>query len=225
MIGYFKRSFVLRDKNSVYERNCTSETVTGGVFPFAYSGAEALVNKDIDKERNTLITSVLRTGVGHNTVRSRVVNWTSSFIQQHGLKNKSNVGDVGAGSSSSDFDNTYLAHLADSKIIVTCNPWTWEGDFRLWEALLSGALVMVDKMAIPLWMPHPFVHKKHLVYYDTTNQSEFNSLLEYYIEHEDEARRIGEAGYNFVLEHHMPIDRVSYILDNIESRIVLDGVD
>ncbi len=105
--------------------------------------------------------------------------------------------------------------------VVSCNFILLFKDFRLWEALLSGALVMVDKMAIPQWMPHPFVHKKHLVFYDTRNQSEFNSLLEYYIEHEDEARRIGEAGYNFVLKHHMSKDRVSYILDKIESRIVL----
>lgn len=222
MVGYFKRSFVARDQDSVYQRNCTSDQVKGGVFPFAYSGLEALVNNDIHKERRTLITSVLRTGGDHNTVRSRIVNWTKSFIERHGLQNKTNVGDVGNGYSASDFDSSYLAHLADSKIIVTCNPYSWEGDFRLWEALLSGALVMVDKMVIPQWMPHPFVHKKHLVFYDTRNQSEFNSLLEYYIEHEDEARQIGEAGYNFVLEHHMSKDRVSYILDQIESRLVLD---
>ena len=141
MIGYFKRSFVLRDKDSVYVRNCTLEEVIGGIFPFSYSGLEALVNKDIHKERNTLITSVLRTEGTHNKVRSRVVDWTKSFIEQHGLKNKSSLGDVSSGRR---FYHTYLSHLADSKIIVTCNPWSWEGDFRLWEALLSGALVMVD---------------------------------------------------------------------------------
>ena len=201
MIGYFKRSFVSRNRHSVYSGNCTSDDIRGGVLPFAYSGLEALVNKDIHKERNTLITSVLRTEGHHNKVRARVVDWTESFIEQHGLEDKSNIGDVGSGYSSSDFDSTYLAHLADSKIIVTCNPFSWEGDFRLWEALLSGALVMVDKMTIPDWMPHPFVHKKHLVYYDTRNQTEFNSLLEYYVKHEDEARRIGEAGYNLSLIH------------------------
>jgi len=222
MIGYFKRSFVSRDSNSVYKGNCTADDVIGGVLPFAYSGLEALVNKDVHKERKTLITNVLRTENHHNKVRARVVHWTKSFIEQHGLENKSVIGDVGNGYSASDFDSTYLALLADSKIIVTCNPFNWEGDFRLWEALLSGALVMVDQMAIPNWMPHPFVHKKHLVFFDTRNQTEFNSLLEYYVKHEDEARQIGKAGYNFVLEHHMAKDRVSYILDNIESRLVLD---
>ena len=221
LIGYFKRSFVWRDKDSVFERNC-SGTGDVTVLPFAYSGLEALVNKEMNKERNVLITNVLRTYWDHNTVRKRVVEWTKDFVDKHGLTNQSIVDNVGAGSSSSRFDESYLRHLADSKIIVTCNPWLWEGDFRLWEALLSGAMVMVDRMDIPEWMPHPFEHKKHLVYYDTRNQSEFNELLEYYIKHEDEARRIGEAGYQFVLDHHMAKDRVSYILDNIESRIVLE---
>lgn len=81
---------------------------------------------------------------------------------------------------------------------------------------------MVDRMVIPEWMPHPFIHKKHLVYYDTRNQTEFNELLEYYTEHEEEARKIGEAGRQFVLDHHMSLDRVSYILDKIENRIVLE---
>lgn len=221
LIGYFKRSFVQRDKDSVFENNCTG-TREEGVFPFAYSGLEALVNKDMRKERSVLITNVLKTGLAHNTVRKRVVGWTSDFVRQHGLKKQSVIGNVGSGSSSSQFDESYLKHLADTKIIVTCNPWTWEGDFRLWEALLSGAMVMVDRMVIPEWMPHPFIHKKHLVYYDTRNQTEFNELLEYYTEHEEEARKIGEAGRQFVLDHHMSLDRVSYILDKIENRIVLE---
>ena len=90
---------------------------------------------------------------------------------------------------------------------------------RLWESLLSGAMVMVDRMAIPEFMPHPFIHKKHLVYYDPNNQTEFNNLLDYYVKNEVEARTIGEAGYNFVLDHHMTSDRVTYILDNVRSKI------
>lgn len=221
LIGYFKRSFVQRDKDSVFESNCTG-TGEEDVLPFAYSGLEALVNKDMKKERGVLITNVLRTGLGHNTVRTRVVGWTSDFVRQHGLTNQSVIGLVGSGSSSSQFDESYLKHLADTKIIVTCNPWKWEGDFRLWEALLSGAMVMVDRMDIPKWMPHPFIHKKHLVYYDTRNQTEFNELLEFFTEHEEEARKIGEAGRQFVLDHHMAKDRVSYILDKIENKIVLE---
>ena len=35
------------------------------------------------KERSVLITNVLRTGLEHNTVRARVVGWTSDFVRQH----------------------------------------------------------------------------------------------------------------------------------------------
>ena len=65
---------------------------------------------------------------------------------------------------------------------------------------------------------HSFT-KKHLVYYDPNNQTEFNELLDYYVKNQDEARKIGLAGYNFVLDHHMAIDRVSYILDMVRSKI------
>ena len=104
---------------------------------------------------------------------------------------------------------------------LQANPSSWEGDFRLWESLLSGALVFVDKMKILDMMPYPFEHKKHLIFYDSTNQTEFNELLSYYVEHEDEARDIAMAGYQHTLNHHMPKDRVSYILSKIEGKLVI----
>ncbi|EJK73495.1 hypothetical protein THAOC_04878, partial [Thalassiosira oceanica] len=177
------------------------------IYRFAYSGTKAMVNPYVNKDRDIVITNVLRTSYEHNTVRSKIVYWTASFVKDHGLENVSKIGTAGGGFSSSHFDPTYLEHLANSKIIVTCNPYRWEGDFRLWESLLSGAMVMVDRMAIPEFMPHPFIHKKHLVYYDPNNQTEFNELLDYYVKNEAEARKIGEAGYNFVLDHHMTSDR------------------
>jgi hypothetical protein len=37
---------------------------------------------------------------------------------------------------------------------------------RTWEALAAGALVFVDQMLVPAHMPHPLVHKEHLIFYD-----------------------------------------------------------
>lgn len=219
-IGYFKRSFVSRNEVGAYSGNCTSEK---DIIPIAYSGIDYLINKDMKKERNITITNVLRTGNGHNTIRKKIVNWTKAFVEQHNddllESSQSFVGNIGNGGSGSNWDSEYKAHLENSKIIVTCNPYQWEGDFRLWESLMSGALVMVDRMAILDMMPYPLKHKKHLVFYDSNNQTEFVELLEYYVKNEDEARQIGEAGYRYVLDHHMPKDRVSYILDKIESKI------
>jgi len=76
-------------------------------------------------------------------------------------------------------------------------------------------------MAILDWMPHSFQHKKHLIMYDPMNQTEFENLLEYYVENEAEAEAIGLRGYDHTLAHHMAEDRVSYILNNIESKLKL----
>ena len=215
--GYFKRSFVER-KEGLYIKNC-SLTKEENVHPLAYSGAKAIMNYNISKPRKYLITNVLRTESNHNKGRAKIVNWTKAFIKKHGLEDESYVGgDIGTGYSASDWDKTYMNHLANSKVIVTANPWKWEGDFRLWESLASGAMVMVDHMKIFDFMPDTLEDKKHLVFYNSSNLTEFEELLEYYVHHEEEARIIGEAGYRFVMEHHMTTDRVTYILDTLESK-------
>ena len=58
----------------------------------------------------------------------------------------------------------YFRTLGQAKVIVTCNPSNWEGDFRLWEAMATGALVFVDEMATP--MPHAPVDGEHIIVYD-----------------------------------------------------------
>ena len=79
-------------------------------------------------------------------------------------------------------NNAYFDTLKKSKIIVTANPPNWEGDFRLWEALLMGNLVLCDKMIIPHIMKYPLVNKKHLIYYNTLE--ELQSQIIYYLQHE-----------------------------------------
>eukprot|EP00536_Pseudo-nitzschia_multiseries_P010563 jgi/Psemu1/289151/fgenesh1_pg.327_\ len=113
------------------------------------------------------------------------------------------------------FGQVYLRHLRDAKIIVTCNPFFWEGDFRLWESFLSGAMVMVDEMIITThWMPNPPVHGVHFVTYQANNATDFKTKLAYYSDPSnlDETEAIAKRGYKHALEHHMPTDRVDYIL-------------
>lgn len=38
----------------------------------------------------------------------------------------------------------YSDLLSHSKVVVTANPSTIEGDHRMWEALAAGALVMLS---------------------------------------------------------------------------------
>ena len=118
---------IKRDESSAYAGNCTAGEE---IYPLAYSGTKEMVNRDVNKSRDYLITNVLRTNHDHNTVRTKIVNWTSTFVKEHGLENVSKIGTVGNGNPGSNFDREYLKHLANSKIIVTCNPYRWEGDNR-----------------------------------------------------------------------------------------------
>ena len=71
--------------------------------------------------------------------------------------------------------------MLPSKIVVTCNPTGWEGDYRTWEALTSGALILVDKMITPII--NPLINGKHVVFNDLNNLMELkNKILFYYPE-------------------------------------------
>jgi hypothetical protein len=214
-IGYFKRSFVLRE-NGIFVRNCTDDA---SVLPLAYSGADALIHRPSSCERTVGITNVLRKEGFHNINRKKIVEWTEEFVKTRSIENTSFVGEVSTGHSGSKWDKKFLNHLGNSRIVVTCNPNDWEGDFRLWEAMLSGALVFVDCMVIPDLMPYPFQDKMHWIVYDPDNKIEFDALLEHYWSHPDEAELIAEAGYKYTLAHHMPKDRVSYILQSVGARL------
>ncbi len=143
-----------------------------------------------------------------------------SFVERNNLEEQAYIGVTAlTARGRSRVDEKYLDILASSKIVITCNPNEWEGDYRLWEALLSGALVFVDKMVVLEMLPHPYEHKKHLIFYDSTNQDEFDELLTYYIDNEEEARQIAMAGYTHTLKRHMPKDRVEYVLSKIENKL------
>lgn len=65
-----------------------------------------------------------------------------------------------------------------AKIVVTANPSFWEGDHRLWEALASGALVLVDPLHVP--QDFPLVDGRHVVYFDNHNKRDLWRKLDYY---------------------------------------------
>ena len=110
-----------------------------------------------------------------------------------------------------EVNTKYFEILKTSKIIITANPPNWEGDFRLWEALLMGNLVLCDKMLVPSIMTHPLINKKHLVYYN--NMKELEQLIEYYINNNEERIKIGKEGREYCLKYHKFSDRATEILN------------
>lgn len=109
-------------------------------------------------------------------------------------------------------NESYYKILKTSKIIVTANPPDWEGDFRLWEALLVGNLVLCDRMVIPHLMKHPLINKTHLIFYDA---NDLLPIINYYIENEDLRNKIGQCGREYALKYHTFSNRLDEIMDNL----------
>ena len=104
----------------------------------------------------------------------------------------------------------YFQQMFNSRIIVTVNPADWEGDFRLWESLCTGALIFVD----PLYVPHPYPlkHGEHVIHYDNNNKTDLYMKLDYYRANPTEARRIAVNGYLHAMKYHRTVNMIDYIL-------------
>ena len=118
-------------------------------------------------------------------------------------------------------NNHYFESMYHSQIIVTVNPTNWEGDFRLWEALSSGALVFVD----PVFVPHPFplISGEHVIYFSNTNKTELFSKLDYYRRNKEEARRIAINGYLHAMKYHRTVNLIDYVLRSTHLKEAMEA--
>ena len=107
--------------------------------------------------------------------------------------------------------NNYIRLMARSKIVVTACPSAYEGDFRLMEAMTSGALVMHNKMGLP---PKGLEDGKHWIVYD--DPAEMLEKLLYYLERPDLTAEIGRAAKEFVINNHRPHHRMKEWLKHID---------
>ena len=88
-------------------------------------------------------------------------------------------------------------------------------NFRVFEALMSGALLLTERSANGLL--ELFNDKEHLVTYDKNNVEHAAQLIEYYLNNPTEARRIAKAGRDRILELHTPMARAKRLAELITS--------
>tara|TARA_B110001452_G_C15167619_1_gene405890 strand:- start:61 stop:966 length:906 start_codon:yes stop_codon:yes gene_type:complete len=215
---YFKRSCI--DKK-LYKFREYKNPIIPISFPIKKSYIDYLknekinivnINRQIDVCCTHLDTSYA--GVNNfNVFRTNIVKYLVNLQQQTEYKfhlgyDKTNIPQARGG-----LNNQYFNTLLNSKIIITCNPDWWDGDYRLWESLASGALVFCDKMLTPV--VNPFEHKKHLIYYDRENIDELSLLIEYYLKNDDERKQIALEGYNYAMKYHKYSDRAKEILNHL----------
>ena len=118
----------------------------------------------------------------------------------------------------STVDHTYFACLRQSRIVVTSHPSEWEGDHRTYEALASGALVVLDSIGTPT-TTSPLRDGVHLVVFDSHDHNAFDAKLRYYIDHPHQTEAIARRGCAFALAHHRAEHRVAYILEELDRTV------
>ena len=214
---YFKRSCI--DKK-IFKFIKYSIDIIPISIPIKKSYIEYLqtINLDNRERKNDICCTHLEIPDNHpcnlNMYRTKIVRYLKNLEKITSYKfylgyDKSNISKARA-----NLDENYFNTLLNSKIIITCNPDWWDGDYRLWESLASGALVICDKMLTPVI--HPLEHKKHLIYYDRENIEELSSLIDYYLENENERLKIAKEGHEYALKYHKYSDRANEIINKLK---------
>ena len=106
------------------------------------------------------------------------------------------MGRIGRTTTSRLYADALLKH----KIIVVAQRDGWEGHLRLFESLLSGAMVLSDPITFP---PAGLVDGKNIIYY--TSLDDLVKKVLYFLRDENGCRerdRIAQAGRDLVLKHH-----------------------
>jgi hypothetical protein len=211
--SYFKRSIVrkgvrrlklfpLRDGVRSYSRR---------VFPISYCVKQDFLASDFEWESRSIDVACFFDPEKLEYKKSNRLK-VAKFLASHFKQGKVQIGQVGLSGEAgrSTFQSSYAAALRDAKVVVTCNPDHWEGDYRLFEAMSLGALVCVDKMHFPFYKP--LRDKVHLVFYELDRLDELAEQITWYLINERKRLAIAKSGTRMVRNNYRPQDIINHML-------------
>eukprot|EP00980_Cylindrotheca_fusiformis_P005066 scaffold1073_cov98-Cylindrotheca_fusiformis.AAC.5 len=102
----------------------------------------------------------------------------------------------------------YVQAMLDTKIVVVTQRDEWEDHFRLYEALISGAMVMTDQM-ITL---SDLGLKNGTSIVEFHNAESLISLAKYYLSHEKERHSIAQQGRFIAMSRHRSWHRMEKLI-------------
>lgn len=215
---YYTENFFLYFKRSVCQQIGFDKVYVqqpDKVYPFTYAIMDEFLDLSENKsfaDRTIDLGCYLRTSCYN---RSIIFNFINSFP----FNVNKWIGPVNEGSrsilSKPFFNREYFSYLNNTKIIVTCGPTEYSGDSRLWEALSSGALVITDRDNIPL--DNLLIDNQHVIYYDIGNLLDLRKKITYYLNHLNEAERIGQQGKIYGITYHSSQGRIKYVVNKIKE--------
>jgi hypothetical protein len=205
---YFKRSLWITEG---WHRGPSPSTFRERVLPFDYGILDGYLkpeqNKNIDWGCYLRPSCYWRQLILQTLSNSKLPN---SIIGQ--------VSNGSRGTLDSEFDNNYFDHLARTKNLITCQPYYWVADSRLYEALSGRCLVFTDKLYIK--HDYPFVDGQHLIEYDFSPLGihKLWDNIQTIIDSPNLGREIAEGGYQYAKQHHTSEARMKYVIRQIKDR-------
>jgi hypothetical protein len=93
--------------------------------------------------------------------------------------------------------SAYLEALLTTKIVVVAQRDGWEDHYRLFEAIVGGALVLTDPMHT---LPDGYINGSNILIYHSLDQ--LRAFVLYYLEHPEERLRIASKGWELAMSRH-----------------------
>jgi hypothetical protein len=209
---YFKRSVVNKgcDAMKPYRRD---------IYPISYCVKDQYLHRrsQFPPDRDIDIAVFFDPDENPNTARNYYRSSVAQFIKNEFGHLNIFVGIAGGAGEAgrSGFQKDYFDKMTRARIVVTCNPDRWEGDYRLFEALSSGSLVLSDTMSTPV--ENPFIDWEHLIYYDKNNLDGLGKIIRELLIHDDLRQFIANNGYEHAMRFHKASDRIDEILARLEG--------
>ena len=147
--------------------------------------------------------------VGH--VQSNLRHLVSNYLDQLGKETDLNVYVGLAGKAVKEgrrgVASAYIEAMLRTKILVITQRDGWEDHYRLFEGLVSGAMVMTDRM---MSKPADIVNGTSIV--DFTSLDDLKAKILYYLNHKKERLEIARRGRLAAMSRHRTWHRMEEII-------------
>jgi hypothetical protein len=151
------------------------------------------------KLRNSVSRAVRSWNGTNNMLPTKIMNRTLfSSIDEQGPRRKQ-----GRNSASQD----YVRAMMSAKIVIVTQKDDWEDHYRLFEALVCGALVIADTM---LSLPRGLVDGKNIIIFSDLEQ--LQKLVTFYLLHEEERKAIAKRGWHIAMGRHRSWHRIEELV-------------
>ncbi len=144
--------------------------------------------------------------------RSNLRNRVSGIITELGDEYphiQSFVGFAGSHGSQGRYGvaSAYIEALLDAKIVVVTQTDRWEDHYRLYEALVTGSMVITDRM---LSLPRGLVNGTSVI--ECTSRDDLRSQILYYLSHPEERLAIARQGRYVAMSQHRSWHRMEELI-------------